>query len=77
MILYVIEDYANAKERYKKGDVIEVSPAKAAWLQNDSPSAFSETKPEVKEVKAPPKDKAVKRSTTRRKAPAKKPAAKK
>ena len=70
MILYVTADYISARINYKKGDVIEVAQAEGARLLADSPGCFSTEKPVVKEVKAPPKDKAVKKPTTRRKKPA-------
>ena len=59
MILYVIADYANANDRYKAGDIIEVSPIQAEWLIADSFGSFSKEKP-TPIVEAPPKDKAVK-----------------
>ena len=73
MIVYVLAEYGTATEHYNKGDVIEVSEEKYNQLVADSPGSFSLEKPvEEKAPDTPAKDKAVKRSTTRRKAPAKK-----
>lgn len=35
-----VSDYSNAKDTFKKGDVIEVSREYARWLINDSPGSF-------------------------------------
>ena len=66
--LYVLADYSSKKENYKAGDVIEVSPQKALWLKTDSPGTFSRSAPVVEK---PPKDKAIKSRTVRKKAPTK------
>ena len=67
-VLYCLSNYTSQLEKYKKGDVIEVSPEKAEFLLADSPGSFSTEKPKVeKALDKPPKDKAVKRAATTRK----------
>ena len=68
--LEVIEDYRAGKDRYRAGMTIKVSEQRAKFLTKDAPGCFQEPKPkrgrtakedgkETKEVKSPPKNKAV------------------
>lgn len=68
--LEVVEDYRAGKESYRAGTTIHVSEQRAMFLMKDAPGCFQEPKPkrgrpakddgeETKEVKSPPKNKAV------------------
>jgi len=62
MKLKVVRRYASAQAVYEAGAVIDVDEDFGAWLQRDAPECFEPFAPEVKEVAAPPKDKAVRRA---------------
>jgi hypothetical protein len=56
MILECVRRYANAREVYELGTVFETDDEHGAWLMRDDPLAFQV----VKEITAPPQDKAIK-----------------
>jgi hypothetical protein len=66
--LRCLQHYDNAPYglHYKPGQVFEASPELRLWLSTDAPGIFEDYAPEaakeVKEVAAPPRDKAVKRA---------------
>jgi hypothetical protein len=68
MKIRVKQAYACRDVSHPAGAVIEVTESEGAFLLRDAPGSFELFKPEVKEVAAPPVDKAVK-SPPKSKAP--------